>query len=207
MYCNVTVGLKSCCNIDSTSKSVPKQLEFSPLQAKLITMKPIRLLFSAATLFICTASMAQYQWIDANGRKVFSDQPPPASVPAKKIVQQPGKNAPLAASTTSDGDTNAKVDATPAAPTIAKVKTVDKELEAKKKQADDELAAKKKAEQEAQTKAKIENCARAKSAKASLDSGLRINQINAKGEREVMDDATKTTELKRIQGIIAGDCK
>ncbi|MBK6368163.1 MAG: DUF4124 domain-containing protein [Polaromonas sp.] len=27
---------------------------------------------------------AQYQWIDANGRKVYSDQPPPASVPAKK---------------------------------------------------------------------------------------------------------------------------
>lgn len=156
--------------------------------------------------------MAQYQWIDANGRKVFSDQPPPASVPAKKIVQQPGKNTtPTAISTEADTDTNAKAvaapTAAPSAPAAAKVKPVDKELEAKKKQADDELDAKKKVEQEAQTKAKIENCARAKSAKAGLDSGLRISQINAKGEREVMDDATKAAEIKRIQGIIESDCK
>ena len=210
MYCNGTEGLKSCCGIDTAAKSTPKHLKFDPLQAKLRIMKPIRLLFSAATLFICTASMAQYQWIDANGRKVFSDQPPPASVPAKKVVQQPGKTAPLPVSTNADGDASAKADATPApaaAPAVAKAKPVDKELEAKKKQADDELAAKKKAEQEAQTKAKVENCARAKSAKASLESGLRIGQVNAKGEREVMDDATKAAEIKRIQGIIAEDCK
>jgi hypothetical protein len=179
-------------------------------------MKHIRLIFSAATLFICTASLAQYQWIDANGRKVFSDQPPPTSVPAQKVLQQPGKSAGTkAVSTEADADTNsntgAKTDASaaasPSAPAAAKAKPVDKELEAKKKQADDELAAKKKAEQEAQTKAKIENCARAKSAKAGLDSGIRIVQINGKGEREVMDDAARTAEAKRVQGIIAEDCK
>ena len=174
-------------------------------------MKHIRLLFSATTalsaLFICTASLAQYQWIDANGRKVFSDQPPPASVPAKKVVQQPGKTAPAAASAEADVDSPAKTDAAPAAQAASKAKAVDKELEAKKKAADDELAAKKKAEKEAQVKAKIENCARAKSAKAGLDSGIRIVQINGKGEREVMDDAARTAEAKRVQGIIAEDCK
>ena len=180
-------------------------------------MKHIRLLFSATTalsaLFICTASLAQYQWIDANGRKVFSDQPPPASVPAKKVLQQPGKAAPSASSTTAstEADTEAatKTDApsAPSAQTAPKAKAVDKELEAKKKAADDELATKKKAEQEAQVKAKIENCARAKSAKAGLDSGIRIVQINGKGEREVMDDAARTAEAKRVQGIIAEDCK
>ena len=184
-----------------------------PVQAKLRIMKHIRLLFSATTalsaLFICTASLAQYQWIDANGRKVFSDQPPPASVPAKKVVQQPGKTAPAAASAEADVDSPAKTDAAPApaAQAASKAKAVDKELEAKKKAADDELATKKKAEQEAQVKAKIENCARAKSAKAGLDSGIRIVQINGKGEREVMDDAARTAEAKRVQGIIAEDCK
>ena len=175
-------------------------------------MKPIqrlRLLFSAATFLICTATMAQYQWIDANGRKVFSDQPPPASVPAKKVLQQPSKSAvTTAVSAEADADASAKTDAAaPAAPVVVKAKPIDKELEAKKKQADDELAAKKKADQEAQTKAKIENCARAKNAKAGLDSGLRISQINAKGEREVMDDVTKAAEIKRIQSIIESDCK
>ena len=172
-------------------------------------MKPIRLLFSAATLLICTASLAQYQWIDANGRKVFSDQPPPASVPVKKIVQQPNKNAPVVVSPDADTDAAPKADvaSAPARPAASKTKVVDKELEAKKKLADDELAAKKKAELEAQTKAKVENCVRAKNAKATLDSGLRISQINAKGERGVMDDATKAAEIKRVQSIIAEDCK
>lgn len=153
--------------------------------------------------------MAQYQWIDANGRKVFSDQPPPASVPAKKIVQQPGKTAPVATSSNADTDASAKADtaASPPAPAAPKAKAVDKDLEAKKKQADDELAAKQKTELEAQTKAKVENCARAKSAQTSLSSGYRINQINAKGEREVMDDAMKAAELKRVKSIIAEDCK
>ena len=153
--------------------------------------------------------MAQYQWIDANGRKVFSDQPPPANVSAKKIVQQPGKIAPEVVSTDADSDATPKADvaAAPASPAAVKAKVVDKELEAKKKKADDVLAAKKQVELEAQTKARVENCARAKNAKATLDSGLRISQINAKGERGVMDDATKAAESKRIQGIIAEDCK
>lgn len=208
MYCNGSEGAKA-----ALAPHLPQnQPKTTALQAKLRIMKPIRLLrllFSAAAFFICTASMAQYQWIDANGRKVFSDQPPPASVPARKIVQQPGKAVPAIVSTEADTDAGTKSDATPAAtaPAAAKPKAVDKELEAKKKQADDELAAKKKADQEALTKARIENCARAKSAKAGLDSGLRINQINTKGEREVMDDATRAAETKRVKSIIESDCK
>ena len=151
--------------------------------------------------------MAQYQWIDANGRKVFSDLPPPANVPAKRIVQQPGKTVPAVVSTDADTATSAKTDATPAAPAAVKPKTVDKELEAKKKEADDELAVKKNADQELQDKNKRENCERAKNAKAGLNSGTRIVQYNSKGERVVMDDAARMVETKRIEGIIQSDCK
>lgn len=185
-------------------------------------MKPIRLIFSATTvlisLFTSLSATAQYQWIDANGSRVFSDQPPPASVPAKKILQQPGKvAATTVVSTEADVDSAVKTDnasalaakAKPAAgkETVGKDKPVDKELEAKKKQADDLEAAKKKAEEEKQTKAKAENCERAKRSKASLDSGVRIGVTNAKGEREVMDDAARMVETKRVQGIIQADCK
>ncbi len=55
--------------------------------------------------------------------------------------------------------------------------------------------------------AKIESCARAKQAKASYDSGVRIGRTNAAGEKEFMDDAARAEETKRIQGIIAKDCK
>ena len=83
---------------------------------------------------------------------------------------------------------------------------MDRELEAKKKQAADAEAAKKKAEEEKITKAKIENCARAKQAKATMDSGVRIGRVNATGEREVMDDGARTAEVKRIQAVMATDC-
>ena len=83
---------------------------------------------------------------------------------------------------------------------------MDKELEAKKKQAADAEAAKKKTEEEKITKAKIENCARAKQAKATMDSGVRIGRVNVAGEREVMDDVARAAEVKRIQAVMATDC-
>jgi hypothetical protein len=84
---------------------------------------------------------------------------------------------------------------------------VDKDLEEKKKQAADAEAAKRKAEEERVTKAKVENCARAKQGKATYDSGVRISRSNATGEREVLDDAARAAELKRIQSVIDSDCK
>ena len=46
----------------------------------------------------------------------------------------------------------------------------------------------------------------AKQAKATLDSGVRIGRINAAGEREVMDEAARAAENKRIQGIMGANC-
>jgi len=88
-----------------------------------------------------------------------------------------------------------------------KLSGVDKELAEKKKKAEEAETAKRKAEEEKVVKAKVENCARAKQAKTSFDSGVRIARTNDKGEREVMDDAARTSEVKRIQSIINSDCK
>ena len=84
---------------------------------------------------------------------------------------------------------------------------MDKDLEAKKKQAAEAEAAKRKAEEQRVAKIKIENCARAKQAKAGFDSGARISQTNASGEREIMDDAARAAEVKRLQGILDSECR
>jgi hypothetical protein len=84
---------------------------------------------------------------------------------------------------------------------------LDKELEAKKKQAQDAETAKRKAAEEAATRARIENCARAKQAKATFESGVRIGRTNAAGQQEIMDEATRAAELKRILGIVEKDCR
>jgi hypothetical protein len=84
---------------------------------------------------------------------------------------------------------------------------VDKELEAKKKQLADAEAAKRKAAEDVVAKARADNCAQAKLAKAALDSGVRLSRTNANGEREFLDDAARAAEQKRIQSAIESECR
>jgi hypothetical protein len=147
---------------------------------------------------------AQWQWIDKDGRKVFSDRSPPADIPAKNIVKQPsgGKGRqvePVAAA--------APAEAAKPAASVPKVSGKDKELQDKKKLADAAEAEKKKAKEDEYAKARADNCERAKRSKAGFDSGVRISTTNAKGEREILDDAQRAAETKRLENIIASDCK
>jgi len=165
----------------------------------------------AGGAFSLTA-LAQWQWIDKDGRKVYSDRSPPADIPQKNIlkaprgaamVAQPAANeAPAAAPAAAASSPVAKND-----PNAPKLTGKDAQLEAKKKQAEDEAAAKRKAEEDKVAKARAENCEQAKKALASLQSGQRIAVTNAKGEREVMDDKAKAAEINRTQGIMNSECK
>jgi hypothetical protein len=153
--------------------------------------------------------LAQWQWIDKDGRKVFSDQSPPADIPAKNILKQPawskarvGSNANAAAEPAS-----APVETAKAAAPVPKLSGKDKELEEKRKLAEAAEADKRKAQEEEVAKVRAESCDRAKRAKVTLDSGVRISQTNAKGEREIMDDAQRAAEGKRLERVIASECK
>ena len=154
------------------------------------------------------AASAQWQWTDKNGHKVFSDRAPPADIPEKNILKRPGARS--ASAGMSDAPTpaiTAAASAPQSAASALKLSGVDKALAERIKKAEEAIVAKRKAEEERALTAKIENCARAKQAKVTFDSGMRISQINAKGEREVMDDAARASEVKRIQSIINSDCK
>lgn len=173
-------------------------------------MKLSHTLLTMALLGTCIAASAQWQWIDKDGRKVFSDRAPPVDVLDKNIVKRPPGRVPSTPAPEAAAANAEAAQATPApgaAANAPKVNGVDKDLEAKKKQAADADAAKRKADEERVTKAKIENCARAKQAKTTYDSGVRISRTTAAGEREILDDAARAEELKRIQGVIAADCK
>ena len=109
-----------------------------------------------------------------------------------------------------DGAASAPVAGQPAAMPASGAKPaggLDKELEAKKKLAKEADAAKRKADEERIAKAQIENCARAKQAKTTFESGVRIGRTNGAGEKEFMDDTARAAELKRMQSIIDRDCK
>ena len=162
----------------------------------------------AAASFALSA-LAQWQWIDKDGRKVFSDRSPPADIKDKDILKRPGGRGSVAV--TAAGETAA---VTPAMATSAAVKPgapklsgKDAQLEAKKKQAEDEESAKKKGEEEKIAAAKAENCNTAKRYLTTLDSGVRIADTNANGEREVMGDGKRADEKKRAQGLADTNCK
>lgn len=171
-------------------------------------IKAISLVLALTIGSFSTVAFAQWQWLGKDGRKVFSDRSPPAEVLDKDILKRPSG----AVRTVAPAD--ATVDATikPAsAPTpkasVPKLSGKDLELEAKKKKAEDEESVKKKAEDEKLVKVKAENCERAKGSLATLQSGVRIASTNAKGEREVYDDAKRQSESKRAQDVIDSSCK
>ena len=180
-------------------------------------MKTLRPFLLALACALPALAMAQWQWLDKDGRKVFSDRPPPADIPANRVLKQPGGGSmPVAAA--APAEAVAPGTAAPAAaasgPAAApqarasapKVAGKDKDLEAKKKQMEAAQAEKKKADEAKVAAAKAENCARAKAGKAAYDSGVRIGRTNAQGEKEILDDKQRETEVKRLQGLIARDC-
>lgn len=157
----------------------------------------------------CSAALAQWQWVDDTGRKVFSDTAPPITVPDKNIVKRPGLQSSASSNTLPGNNTTpAATDATAPTDAVAapKLSGRDEQLEARKKQAEAAEQAKKIVEQERLAKVHAENCERAKRAKATLDSGVRLAITNAKGEREIVDDAGRATEAKRLDEIIRSEC-
>lgn len=177
-------------------------------------MKPYKLILLTIACSWAMAASAQWQWLDKDGRKVFSDRPPPMDVPQKNILKEPGNGGKSRAANTapapapaSNSDAQAAAASAPAsAPALPLGSGKDKLLEENKAKADAAEAAKKKAEAERAAKVRAENCARAQKAKARLTSGQLVGHVNEKGERGFMDDATREAELKRADQNIATEC-
>ncbi|MEY4139929.1 MAG: hypothetical protein RLZZ371_2111 [Pseudomonadota bacterium] len=156
--------------------------------------------------------MAQWAWTDEQGRPVFSDRAPGSTVPDKRIFKRPAPatktNLTQDAPSSPAGDvSNAKAANTAqAAASSQQVAGTDKELAERKKKAEQAQTEQRKHEEERISKLKAENCERARLAQKTLDSGVRIARTNAKGEREIMDDADRAVEAKRLQSIMASDC-
>ena len=147
---------------------------------------------------------AQWKWRDKNGVQ-YSDLPPPAGVPEADILQRPTAATRKGITPVAAASAAAAASGAPLAP-----KTVDTELEAKRKKTEEEANAKKKAEEKAEetrvAAAKADNCSRAQAQLRTLDSGVRLAQVNEKGERIVMDDTARASETKRARDMIAQNC-
>lgn len=149
---------------------------------------------------LCLPAAAQWKWRDKNGQTQYSDLPPPQGTPESAVLQRPS-GAKLRSMPAAD------TEAAASAPALPAPKTVEPELEAKLRKAEQEKAAKSKVEDEKIAAQRAENCTRARSQMRVIDDGLRIARINEKGEREILDDKGRAEEASRAKAVIASDCK
>jgi hypothetical protein len=184
------------------------------MKLKVTSLLKIACLFAALGLGLASTAHAQWGWTDKDGRRIFSDQGPGSEVPDKSIFKRPGGAKAQAAAVAKAGEPEAAASAPAGAASAAKASASapkptgkDSELEKKKKEAETAEAAKKKTEADKFASQQAENCERAKKAKTTYGSGIRIATTNAKGEREIMSDTDRAAESKRIDAVIAADCK
>lgn len=157
-------------------------------------------------VFVALPAEAQWKWKDKSGHIQYSDLPPPNGTPEQDILTRPRvqkRNAsPFQAASTAASAAPTSAASSPLVP-----RTVDPELDAKRKKAEAEVAAKNKVEEDRIAAVKADNCARARSQLRTLDSGIRVTRTNDKGEREFLDDKQRANETQHAKDAIAADCK
>lgn len=148
---------------------------------------------------IALPAAAQWKWRDKNGQTQYSDLPPPLGVADKDILLRPNAAASVPPAPAASAGSAA-------AATLA-AKGVDSELEAKRKLATQAEADRRKADDARLAAVRADNCVHARDQMRTLDSGLRVARVNARGEREMLDDTARAEETRRAREAIAADCR
>ncbi len=140
---------------------------------------------------LAQADGGNWRWLDSQGRQVFSDLPPPASVPEPRILQRPGPDLPAPAP--APGSTAAGGSPRASAANPEQGQTADSAAEPPLYQRN--------------AAALRENCRRARSTLATLASGLRLYRLDDKGEQVLMDDAMREQETRQARQAERDNCE
>lgn len=140
-------------------------------------------------------------WLDDSGRQVFSDMPPPASVPNNRIIRQPAPpSAPSARNPIGSPDQASGAESSRAAPATPQVpaqsgNTVLVENEEQLR-----------AVERRNAEIRADNCRRAQEALATLQRPGRLATLNEAGQRVNMTDGMRRAEVERAQQMIRENC-
>lgn len=181
-------------------------------------LRPLaRLSAFAALAFTTFALAAPWQWRDADGRMVYSDQPPPPDVRASSIVHAPVQPARPAVATAPEapaaqlaGAANAAAPAATgtgaAAPPRAPRTWAEKDMAFRQRMIERDEAGKKADEEQSLAARKARACDEARASLRALDSGMRLMTVNPRGEREPIDDAEHARRTSAAKQDIAQAC-
>ncbi|MCO5100272.1 MAG: DUF4124 domain-containing protein [Burkholderiaceae bacterium] len=165
-----------------------------------------------ALLFVSPGSWAgPWQWRDAQGRMVFSDRAPPADVLPSQILRSPEGGRPAASSSRPSSSSAAAApigspakDAAGAPPPAQS--WVERERAFRQRIAErEENAAKERDKTELAALGK-RACDDARSQVRTLESGVRVVTVNARGEPEPLDDSQRANRLAIAKSDVARLC-
>jgi len=139
-----------------------------------------------AALLALPAAGALYKWTDANGRVVYSDQPPTAANVKPEVLRA----------------------AAPASNPNAVKELAQKDADFRKRQTDRSDAAAKAEKDRAVAEQRTDECARVAASIQQLQWGqVVIYRANEKGEQVPMDEAARQKERARLEGWMKENCK
>lgn len=162
---------------------------------------------SLVVAFLVTLSLTAWAtpgwiWLDEAGNRVYSDMPPPSSVPNNRIVQQPApRMAPSSAATTAPtvppppATASASGTTTPAPPGGAAAQTPES------------IEAQNAAIERRNAEIRADNCKRARESLVTLKQPGRLATVNEQGQRVIMDAAMRRAETERAEQIIRDNCR
>ncbi|MBB3221311.1 DUF4124 domain-containing protein [Pseudoduganella umbonata] len=157
----------------------------------------------------CAAAQAQWVWKDANNVRHLSDQPPPPSVPASRILKAPRGQMPDLRKELAEQPTSANASVAipaPAAPARTPLSTAERNAEFNKRRAEGAQQAEQAAAQARNKAATAAACDGARSNLRVLESGIRIAAADRNGERVFLDDAQKAEQVRRNRDALAAHC-
>lgn len=177
-------------------------------------MKALHLLL-ASTLALTAAvdAHAQWKWRDASGAIHYSDQPPPVSVPVPNIL----RGGPVQAAQPAKPGEAAQ---TPAPPALAGAMPKGAAKPAQTQRAgggaDATSQAKGKAGENpasppaeltsAQLEQLAQACTQLRDEMRTLESGMRLARVNARGEPEVMSEEDRAKRVEFVRREIRANC-
>jgi hypothetical protein len=137
-----------------------------------------------ALLLISFNSYAElHKWIDANGDVHYSDTPPPPGVKVETITTHASRG-----------------------PSTPEKSFVEQAADINKANKKKEEAAKTEAEKQKEAQARQQDCEQARNRLMTLKTAPRIATVNDKGERTIMDDATRQKQMEEANAAVSKYC-
>ena len=164
----------------------------------------LRMALVMACAMAASPAMAQWKWITSAGVVQYSDQPPPANIPAKNILAQP--QAVNRAPGVAPASAAASAPAAAPVPDPAQQQAT-RELQKKLEQDKHAKEAAQHLQQQMDAQARQANCVQAQRQLQTLDSGVRLAEVDPQGNRAYLTGAQRAAQRQQVTAAIAANCR